>query len=458
MVPTSCSLIKPETLQRPEVFITNCGSSLDMYSKRVRGKKMREALEKNIIEKELSIEKTDSSMYDYPMVDHKDPFKNTEQHLKSIIQQSQTEKSDSDIKYIVLERTEDDVEGVVENGKKDSIDFFNPIKDSAQFQRVFYKGRSNLVDAMPFHFQEKNLVSGVSRPTGCKVHSNKFPGTLHIALESVRGYTEKHSSNAGVSIKLEINGSNFESPVYQANKNIPLDFYVKMPITTSNPINIKATLVLKKAPSLLFKGSSVPTAECHFCLKNIDPLHNRLIEMSGQWAAMRCSNIFKGVKQLLFAPEVPAGSLQLYASFIADDEVHTINAMAPHSLFTLNKWLTIYQHARNLLFAGYLSVRRMTSLELDCNGEQQMCRIGDEKKMYVKWYGFTIFLFDAFTKKLCGSINLADAELSCEGLSQGMLSFKMQEGIAQVYCDTTEKLAGCIEAMSLLFPQAPSLK
>ncbi|KAI4292578.1 hypothetical protein PAPHI01_1852, partial [Pancytospora philotis] len=398
------------------------------------------------------------------------------------------DESASDSKYIVLEKTEENARTSAGTPKREPIHFGNAIANKAKPGRP--GAVRNLENSMPFHFQESKLAK--KGPQARDIHVNKFPGSLYIAVDSVNGCSDLASKIAGLSVKLEVTGNLarkeaakasspvtlaqampanvgaesspgkkhstkekkaavgtavFESPICQEGRSIAVDFYNKLSLGSDGPLRIKATLVQHKAPTMFFAGSSAPVAECNFEMESVDALQNKLFEMSGKWAPIRPLGIFKNVQRLFYEPNAPTGSINIYASYIADDELHTINAPAPDTFAQLYKWLTIRQHVNNLLFAGYLTVR-YAAASAGLEGASQY-----EKKMYVKWYGFTIHLYDAFVKKFVSSIDIASAEVSLEFLSQGVVLFKLREGVVQLYCDTTEKLSGCMEALNTLFPR-----
>lgn len=442
-----------------------------MYTRKNRSKRVRQALEANILHdaRALETEEIDEKMFDYPMICGGNICEEVGRQVEGMLSACtgpgvfaentdagpNIRADDTDPRYIVLEKTEDDISIEIKEEKSEKIKFYNPMQSPTHFEREFYGDSHVLGNTMPFHFKEKGLAA---EKMGRKAYTSKFPGALHLVIDSITGYGRKAGDTTGVSVRVDVNGKTSESAVYQEKKNIVVDFYVKAPVDEEGPVCIKIALIVRKAPSIFFRRHPVAVSECFFEFQSVDALQNRLIEMAGQWAPVHRTGIFKTVRRLFFHSEVPAGSVRLYGSYIASDEIPTINAPPPTTLYSLNKWLAVRKHAHNLLFAGYLTINYI-SLK---NNNFLFCESGSlnpsPKKMYVKWYGFTIFLFDAFLKKLAGSINIADAELSCDDLEKGVLTFRIDECAVEVICDTTEKLHGCMEAMSLLFPKVPIFK
>jgi hypothetical protein len=187
--------------------------------------------------------------------------------------------------------------------------------------------------------------------------------------------------------------------IYKESKTIKLAYYIKIPIdsvpTTSTPIRI--ILQQHSKPSLLFNSIVTKRCECVFELDKsfVDSYRNKLIEMMGRFCPYKSGNLVKNVKSFFFSPDLPAGSLRAFCSFLSTNEVPTINSTTPASLFTLSKWLLVRKFAYHLMFAGYVNIRGSTE------GVNNVFWT----RRYVKWYGYTVFVLNEDSKEMIGSIN-----------------------------------------------------
>lgn len=356
--------------------------------------------------------------------------------VNSISSQNEYTNTVIDSKYIVLEKTENDILPEIISHKNDKINFYNPMQSCEQFEKEFYSDIPRFSNNLPFHAKEKDFILS---KLNAKPMSDKYPGTLNIAFNTINDLSLNEWEGSGVSVVLHANGNTYKSPVHKFNKNIKLDWYVKIPINKKEPIKIKIYLQKHKQASLFFSASIETIAECIFTLDTFDSLHNKLIDMAGRWSPHYHKSTFKNIKRLFNKPNIPVGTLRLYTTYISNKDLYSVDCEEPTSLYSLNKWLMIKKHSKDLLFAGYLNI------SVDKSGW---------KKVYVKWYGFTIKIFDAMSKRMLNTLNISEAEIVCNSTCQGEILFKINKKMIKINCDSAEKLGGCIEAMSILFPKA----
>lgn len=167
-------------------------------------------------------------------------------------------------------------------------------------------------------------------------------------------------------------------------------------------------------------------------------MHNRLEEVKAVWRPYRSGGLQGFVSNLFFAPKDNNALLRAYCSFTSDEEVPP--AYFADSLPDLCKWVIVRKYAFHCLFEGVLNIK----------GENH---IYIWKRRYVKWYGYTLYVFDIHTNKMVGQIFLGDATPSLDLVKNRILKFIIGNEEIKVHCDTPESLLKCMEAAYIIFPK-----
>lgn len=349
---------------------------------------------------------------------------------------------DTDSRYVILEKVDENCVVSMEETKEGGITFHNPMLDSRNFEHNFFKKFEKLSTAPPpFSSGEKSLI--ISRPyarSQPNTEQGRYPGTLHFSMTAIDGYLMKSKDCQNISLCVEINGQKEDTPCYEEAKNIKLGYYKTVPIDRFNgPIKIKLLLLRHKKPSLFYTGKSTIVAQYELVIDSAKQLQNKLLEVICPWESYKSKNILRNMKKALLDYVRQCGTLKMHVSYLADSEIPSVDSPVPTDLFTLNKWLVIRKYTNELLFAGYANV---------CD------EAGRWEKMYIKWYGFTVKLFDENYKRIRGTLNLADVQAQCDQMADGIILFKTGDSTIKLQCDSSEKLNGCIEALSILFPKS----
>lgn len=357
-------------------------------------------------------------------------------------QENDSITADSDSKYIILEKIDNEAVIGIKKSEKGGLNFYNPMQSREFFEKNYQNSLSRLKKNPKTHLKGNSLA--MTRPYETfrrEVVTNKFPGALHLALASINGYCNISKEHNGISLKIEVNGVVSSTSIYLEQKDILLNHYLKIPIEDSKPIKIKILLQQHKKASMFFNSTNLLISQCILKIENIDPFQNKLVEMVGHWTSYRCNNVFKNIKRALFGHDSLNGTIRAFASYLSNDEVPTIHSLPPNDFYSLNKWLITRKCAYDLLFAGYVDIS-----------------YAEEKwrRMYAKWYGYSIHLFDETFKRLQTTLNIIDSEILSNYSLQNVIGFKIDEKVVKIRCDTPEKLNGCLEALSLLFPGVQS--
>lgn len=300
------------------------------------------------------------------------------------------------------------------NITEDGVRFSNPMRNSEEFRNEINKKDLDQINKLnhknngkkenkniQISFQEKDLNIGTDSYFPGSLHINKYPGSLQFILDSITSYstsddikllssspnnkqpesfqasilsqTDKVSSLnmlgsiiIGVSFRIEVSSKSinsdssnfkvFQTQVYPETKNIKISHYLKIPVESNFPLEMKIILQQHRRNSLL--GTKVTKkGEFIFKIQSVEQFQNRLVELTGQLAPYRSSSALKNLQSFFFSPETPSGNLKAFCSYISNDEIPTINSPQPASLFTLSRWLLIRKHAHSLMFAGYVTLK-----------------------------------------------------------------------------------------------------
>ncbi|ORD93635.1 hypothetical protein ECANGB1_1838 [Enterospora canceri] len=260
---------------------------------------------------------------------------------------------------------------------------------------------------------------------------NKFPGQIHLVIEEIRKINVNKFGDEFFILRVEYPDGYVESPEYSVEKTVTTGFHLKIPIAENSKTKIRVLVLQSK------KRKQVATSEIIIDNSLIKSVHNRLAEMK---------RIFRKVGGFfdIFSNDTRpvANECRIFISYLAVDEIPTINSIAPHSLLTLSKWLVARKYAYDLLFSGFVNVKG------DINDTTKFLW----KHRYIKWYGYTLYIFNDKTKKLVSTINVTDAAVNTSGIKKGNVVFYMKREKLEIHSDSKENLKNIKSVTGVLFP------
>ncbi|KAL6121189.1 hypothetical protein NUSPORA_01937 [Nucleospora cyclopteri] len=322
-----------------------------------------------------------------------------------------------------------------------SIEIYNKPAKGINFEQLaqFSTSGKNVLDPKRL---TKGVIHSKSQETSNILrpfHFNKFPGHLHLVIDEINSVNLKLLKTSFIGISVQFADTELFSVEYSANKDIKTSFYLSLPVIgVENLIKIKINLLSVKKT----KKQKIAQSEVILNREMINKLHNRLIETKKHFKSYSDSFIKK--LNILGSGTAPAKSATIFCAYLSTDEIPTINSPAPYNLYSLSKWLVVRKYAYDLLFSGFLSVKGDTE---DPTGYLW-------KRRYIKWFGYTLYIFNEKTKKMVGSVNIADSVAHIENFSKGTVAFETKVFFLELHGDSKEKIRGMKTALNILFPSA----
>lgn len=262
-----------------------------------------------------------------------------------------------------------------------------------------------------------------------KVILNTFPGSLHISIKSL----EKFDIKDTIGVYLLISGDNvrIETEMFIPDSYININRYFTIPIksTLKNTIKIKITMVVLRAEA------SDLSYETYLIFNNeiVENIHNKLHEMKSKLVTNTTSRFSKFFKKLYSKKDEGEVFLKAYSSFISDDDISVI----PENLLDLCKWIAMRKLAHICFYRGYLNVKGM-------NNDYRWTR------RYIKWYGYTLYIFDANTDVYIGSASLFGSIPVLNNAKYGIMKFLLNDHCIELHSDTNDSLIQCMEAINMI--------
>lgn len=265
-----------------------------------------------------------------------------------------------------------------------------------------------------------------------KIVFEKFPGFLHIALDSI----EKLPVNENISITLQAKSTNIllNSKEYESNDFIKIGEYMKVPIL--NKLQDKIDIVF----SIYSNSSRLKTKVFESVLsignEDITDFQNKLVEKKIELSPIK--SLFSTVTNSVIGKKDQNPILKFYCSFISNSEFED-SSKAPNSLLALGKWIIFRKYAFKLMFEG------ICNLKFEKEGFNW-------KRRHIKWFGFLLYVFDEKTNNLLFTIDLSDSEPSLELMKRNIIIFNIRGKKLSIEFNTTKELKDSTEAVYRLFP------
>ena len=296
----------------------------------------------------------------------------------------------------------------------------------------------NLINSENKIAENDKITTKTSDPQHLRpFYFNKFPGTIHLVVEELSKVHIKLFNDDFIKIRIEVGSKIIESSEYSVEKVINPSFYVKIPIEGfENNLRVKIFIL---EPS---SNRKIAQTEIEFDEKMINSIHNRLGE------AKKAFKKIKGFFDFFSSNVSPVGLCKVYCGYLSKDEVLTINSPVPYSLLTLSKWLVARKYAYDLLFSGFLNIKG------DLNDSTKYLW----KLRYIKWFGYTLYIFNDKTKKIVSSINITDALIDLSNLHKGIIVFDLKTHVIEIHTDSKENKKKLRNVLQVLFPSNISLK
>ena len=258
------------------------------------------------------------------------------------------------------------------------------------------------------------------------IETSKYPGVLHLSLESI----EKMKRDASSTITFEIfhNNEAITSLHFNVDDFIKINQLIQIPLLSEfgSPVNLKVVISKhsNKTVEKAFEG------KIEFSAEKIKSVQSRLEELKVDLQPYS-SSIYDKIKSKLFPSTENNGILlRMYCAYIADSLVYS---QSFGSLASLWKWIIFRKYSGIGMFKGIVNIL----------GEN---REFIWRRRYIKWYGHTIYTFDLHTNELVGQIVLITAIPSLEYIKKGVIKFKIENREVKIHCDTPASLRVCIEA------------
>lgn len=274
---------------------------------------------------------------------------------------------------------------------------------------------------------KKEEESQILRP----FYFNKFPGSLHLVVETLYKVSKTRLNDDFIKIRVEWNGGFWESTECSVAKEMNPSFHMRIPLENLKKIFTLNIFIVESGSS-----KKVAVSAIEFDEKMINSIHNRLGEIK---------KIFKKITGFLgfLNNGLPvAHGCRVYCAYISKDELPTINSPNPYSLLSLSKWLVARKYAYDLMFSGFLNVKG------DINDTTRFLW----KLRYVKWFGYTLYIFNDKTKKIVSSVNITDALVNTTNLHKGCLSFDMRTHVLELHTDSKHNIKNIRDVLNVLFP------
>lgn len=264
---------------------------------------------------------------------------------------------------------------------------------------------------------------------------NRFPGIVHIHINHLEHFISSQSSDT-FSLRLEVSGQTYSTPRYVQSRPATIGYHLAIPVTESG-IEIKV-IVIQQRNNKAFKSKTLMPI-CEGCIvlsgKELEQCQNKFEQRKSSWVRWRYQSLFKRFKEFFLGRPVSVGALHFTITYLADDEVLMVNMPPPTNVKELEKWIFVCNEAQNLFFSGYLSISEKNKNPVHC---------------YIKWYGYTLFLFSTNHELGLESINIVDAHVSYS-IDDSSFKFVLDQGEYEFYCDTSEKYYVCVDAITSLF-------
>lgn len=267
-----------------------------------------------------------------------------------------------------------------------------------------------------------------------KIIFEKYPGFIHVAIDSL----EKLNLDAETSVSVQISAENVHS---LTQKHYPSDFiklnhYFRVPVLNQNH-----TITVLKLKIIGYNG---PSRRCLYdsileiTTADIAELHNRLVEHRLEFSEAQSlvKKIFN-FKQIQSKSEMPV--CRCYLSYLSNNEFKDALSI-PENLLSLSKWVIFRKPAFEMLFRGSVAMK------YDKNGSTW-------EKRYIIWLGYLIFVFDSQMKNLLQVTDLSDAEPSLEMIPNRIIIFRIGTYLCHIEFETEDTLKRCTEGTYRLFPK-----
>ncbi|KAI5152260.1 hypothetical protein ENBRE01_2690 [Enteropsectra breve] len=310
--------------------------------------------------------------------------------------------------------------------------------------------------------------------------TKSFPGSMYLIVSTINGYNinSQKSDERALSIITNINDTAHSTSLYREESDILIDQCIRIPLQKEqNKILAKVFINghIKQKTSPWIKN--VRMGECSVVLdKAVLPLCNNML-YHGKFPVIPCreGSFFSRIKNLFRPRPLVAESITVSVAYISDDQEIAIR---PESLYMLKKLLIIKRNEYNLLYAGHIEIKAFENLSLDehapkellseenaankmqpssksieksFNSLEKIRALEGWKRFFVKWFGYKIQAFDPETNREAFAFNLENADIFTGHLNNGIISFDVRGKRYSLYCNTMEKLHGCLDAMDQLF-------
>lgn len=281
----------------------------------------------------------------------------------------------------------------------------------------------------------KIMPSSLENESTKPIKIRSFPGVLHIQLLALEYFKSPRQTDS-FSLRIEFASRVYNTPHYARGQPVKINFYFSVPVNEEG-VELKITLIRHRISKIF--GSRTLHPVCKMNLKfnqaDLENCRNRLKEEEASWYSWAPWSVFEYLKNLWCRKSLSAGLLQFTATYLANDEVPTVSSAAPTNSKELQRWLMVRHHADKLLYSGYILMR-------DKNRDWLHC--------YIKWYGYTIYVFLADTYCNIEVINIAGARPACN-YKENAFKLSGDSGTYDFYCDTTERYYECLDAITILF-------
>lgn len=279
----------------------------------------------------------------------------------------------------------------------------------------------------------KNIVSNtIINEDRRKIFIQKFPGKLFIALDSIEKLNLEPNSH--IFLKVLLNDKIILTNQFTESSFIKINQFITVPLSSIKKSNFEIKIFL----NVFCEGKNDLKFETvlKFNQNMIEKLHNKLEEIKSNWSLIS-NNSFKSIfNKMLFRSNKTEALLRSYCSFLSDQEL----TKSPENLLDLCKWIMIRKYSCVCLFEGILNLKGV-------NGDYRWFR------RYVKWYGYTIYIFDINTQKYIEQISLLDSIPILESIKKNIFKFHKNLSEVEIHCETQETLLSTMEAICTIFPK-----
>lgn len=336
-------------------------------------------------------------------------------------------KIDNQLNVPFIENTKHTDKNVVESNKNIIEAKKVSVLQKNKFNRKNNKFLTNSV-ADP-----QSLAKYISNdPDKCEITINKYPGTLHISMDSISKL--EMDQNNMLLLQVFINGKKMITQKYHENSFIKIGKYLKIPISEkfSSPIKLGISL------QTVYKTHSRDAREAIFIFTKdrIDELHNKLVGNKCDFTRSSSNYIITMISKL-FHTHKTEDTVKIHCSYISDDEVKLLDHK-PESLSTLCKWIMNRKYAYSCLFEGEINIKGVNM-------------IYNWKRVYIKWYGYRLYIFDCNNKEYISEVSLIDSIPFLGNVKKSLIKFIVQDNEIQLHFDTSETLFRCLDAIYTIF-------